>query len=561
MAVPFPISRGARRGKGTAGRAAARAWTSSAQEGCVATVRPGGEDATISYPVPADAPLGSNDARRVSARRQGPRSPRTDAGPHPAARAHVGGARDSVGRRRLSLGQRQAFSSIGALANELIDQIDQERVREVRARVDRKILEQSLPKHLFYEVLHGIRSLTAYDHSAALLDLRRRARRARGGRRTDHLAKGEGPERGAEAAADARASRTAVPPAGLRLRPRRPKLARLDGHRRDPAGGAPGLRRASQARRGRSPREGAILCAPLVTRAGLLGILKVAAMNAGAFSHHEVELVSQFLPQTAVALRNARRAESLEQRVLIAERKHAMADLARGVSHDVNNALGAVLPLVQQLREEIDQGTLDPAVAAVDLAQFERSIQVCRRIFGGMLNIARGTARNPSEVVARPCRRQRAGDLARGTRAAEGFDWSSRFPPDLPPLFAVQADVEQLLLNLVSNARDATGAGDRFAIRARSDGATIELVVEDTGCGIPQEHLAKIQEPFFTTKASGHGLGLAICRSIVAQMRGQFRIESTPGSGTRVRASFPLRCGGCDDEHGTPRGPHPGRRR
>ena len=64
---------------------------------------------------------------------------------------------------------RQAFSSIGALANELIDQIDQERVREVRARVDRKILEQSLPKHLFYEVLHGIRSLTAYDHSAALL--------------------------------------------------------------------------------------------------------------------------------------------------------------------------------------------------------------------------------------------------------------------------------------------------------------------------------------------------------------------------------------------------------
>ena len=106
--------------------------------------------------------------------------------------------------------------------------------------------------------------------------------------------------------------------------------------------------------------------------------------------------------------------------MLIAERKHAMADLARGVSHDVNNALGAVLPLVQQLREEIDQGTLDPAVAAADLAQFERSIQVCRRIFGGMLNFARGTARNPSEVSLAPCRRQRAGDLARGPRAARG---------------------------------------------------------------------------------------------------------------------------------------------
>ena len=118
--------------------------------------------------------------------------------------------------------RRQAFSSIGALANELIDQIDQERVREVRARVDRKILEQSLPKHLFYEVLHGIRSLTAYDHSAALLTYDDERDVARSRRRADHLAKSEGPERRAEAAADARASRTALPPPGLRLRPRRP---------------------------------------------------------------------------------------------------------------------------------------------------------------------------------------------------------------------------------------------------------------------------------------------------------------------------------------------------
>ena len=64
---------------------------------------------------------------------------------------------------------RQAFSSIGSLANELIDEVDRERIREVRARVDRKILEQSHPKHLSYELLHGIRSLTGYDHSAALL--------------------------------------------------------------------------------------------------------------------------------------------------------------------------------------------------------------------------------------------------------------------------------------------------------------------------------------------------------------------------------------------------------
>src|SRR5262249_1400663 len=123
-----------------------------------------------------------------------------------------------------------------------------------------------------------------------------------------------------------------------------------------------------------TPPEGAILCAPLVARSGLLGILKVAALSPGAFGRYEVDLVAQCPPQAAVALQNSRRAESLEQKVLAAERKHAMADLARGVSHDVNNALGAVLPLVQQLREELDRGGLDPAVAAEDFREIERSI-------------------------------------------------------------------------------------------------------------------------------------------------------------------------------------------
>ena len=79
--------------------------------------------------------------------------------------------------------------------------------------------------------------------------------------------------------------------------------------------------------------------------------------------------------------------------------------------------------------------------------------------------------------------------------------------------FAVQADVQQLLLNLISNASDATGPGGTVSIRAARQDGSLEVVVEDTGCGIPREHLAKIQEPFFTTKANGHGLGLAICRS------------------------------------------------
>jgi signal transduction histidine kinase len=429
---------------------------------------------------------------------------------------------------------RQALSSIGTLINELIDQIDRERIREVRARVDRKVLEQSQPKHLFYEVLHGIRSLTAYDHSAALLtyDAELGALEVVAEQVAWQKAKGRnvGHTLPLSAAACALLGRGQV--------------CGFDRHGRswtDWTGtDATTLAELLDYDRDRStPPEGAILCAPLATRAGLLGVLKVAAISGGAFSDYEVDLVAQFLPQAAVALQNARRAESLEQKVLLAERKHAMADLARGVSHDVNNALGAVLPLVQQLREELDQGVLDPTVAAEDLREVERAIQACRRIFGGMLGFARGLARNPSEVSLRQAADAALALLRQGLERS-GVRVVVELAHDLPCLFAVQAEVEQLLLNLLSNARDATRSGDELSIRAARAGDALELIVADTGCGMTREQLAQIQEPFFTTKTNGHGLGLAICRSIVAQMRGKLQIESAPGAGTRVRITLPI---------------------
>src|SRR5262249_3522664 len=231
---------------------------------------------------------------------------------------------------------RQGVSSVGALAHEVIDRSGHARMREGRARVDRKVLEQSRPKHLFYEVLHGLRSLTAYDHSASLLTYDPEA---------DSL------EVVAEQVAWQKAKgrnvgRVLAPTGPLREFLARGHVCGFDfagRHRTDWTGhDATGLAELLDfdGRDDRkTPPEGAVLCAPLVTRGGLLGVLKVAARSPGTFSRYEVELVSQFLPQAAVALQNARRAESLEGKVLAAERKHAMADLARGVAHDVNNAL------------------------------------------------------------------------------------------------------------------------------------------------------------------------------------------------------------------------------
>lgn len=432
---------------------------------------------------------------------------------------------------------REAISAIAATTSELMEGMDEERIRDVRARLDFKLIEQLRPKDLFYQVLHGLRTLTDYDHSASLLIYDANAR---------HL----------EVAAEQIAwKKTKSQKIGLRITIDDELRHMLCGNvvlgfDRDsnglrPWGEGRGLALAklldyNAAESGStSAREASVLYAPLVSRNTLLGLLKIAATRRGILGPYEANLVSHFLPQVTVALQISQRTESLEQQIIAAHRKHAMADLARGVSHDVNNALGAILPLVQQMQADLGDGRIEPSVFAEDLRAVEESVQVCRRIVGGMLSFARGASRNTGQAYVRQsveCARTILKDgLTR--RAVDVF---TDVEPDLAPVHGVQADLDQLLLNLLSNSRDAMPRGGRLSVRAKQREDSVELVVEDTGCGIPPEHMEKIKEPFFSTKPDGNGLGLAICRSIVWQMRGKLDIRSVPGEWTRVTVVFPL---------------------
>jgi sigma-B regulation protein RsbU (phosphoserine phosphatase) len=379
---------------------------------------------------------------------------------------------------------RRAITQIASAINEHLEHIDRERLRDIRARIDRKILEQRRPKALFYEILHGLRSLTEYDHSASLLIFDDEANRL---------------ELVAEQIAWRKAKSQKV---GLKL-PLTDELRQLLGastvYRFDRTKRAwkewkdrpaTALARLLDYNRSDTPcREESMLCAPLVARDDVLGLLKVAAKSPGTFGPHEAKLVSRFLPQASVAVQNLQRTETLQMKMIDAERKHAMADLARGVSHDVNNALGSILPLVQQLRADISSGQADPTVTAEDLKEIERSVQLCRRIFGGMLSFARGAARTTGEAHVQPAVECTLGILKDGM-ARRGIEIDVDVPRDLPPVTGAQSDLEQVLLNLLTNARDAMPAGGLLSISAGETNGVINLVVEDTGCGIPRDHLA-----------------------------------------------------------------------
>jgi signal transduction histidine kinase len=216
-----------------------------------------------------------------------------------------------------------------------------------------------------------------------------------------------------------------------------------------------------------------------------------------------------------------------------------MADLARGVAHDVNNALGAVLPLVQQMRAELGAGKIEVSSFAEDLRQIEGSILTSRRIFGGMLSFARGRVHEADGANIRQAIDTTRAILKEGLRR-RGIQVVMEVDGELPLIQGSQGDLEQVLLNLLTNARDAMPQGGRLLITARRSDSGLQLVVEDTGVGIPAEHLPKILEPFFSTKPDGNGLGLSICRSIVWQMQGKLEIGSTPGVGTRVTVNLPV---------------------
>jgi len=120
-----------------------------------------------------------------------------------------------------------------------------------------------------------------------------------------------------------------------------------------------------------------------------------------------------------------------------------------------------------------------------------------------------------------------------------GIELCVNMPDDLPEVACSQSDLEQVFLNLLTNAREATPHGGRIMVSVQSTERVVQISIADSGCGIPAENLPKVLEPFFTTKPHGNGLGLSICRSVLWEVDGTLTIQSEPSNGTCVYVGIP----------------------
>jgi signal transduction histidine kinase len=506
------------------------------EEAAVATLKPGQPNADLIFAMPQD---GGWDLELLTQYLAGARPqipPTTLLAPieRRGRKWAVLALRDE--RDQFADEHRKALFWVTHILSDMIDTLDRNRTNEVRRKIEQKIANRGEPKDLIYNILHGLRSLTHYDHSASLFITK----------------DGSGPlELVAEQIAWTKAKSKRI---GLHLELDESLVNQLKGcgvciYNRvgdewrqlhgEPASSLPRLLSYSSSSGQDVPPEVAMVCAPVATPDGTIGVLKISARRAGVLDRHEADLVEEFMPLASLVIQFSVRTELLREQMLRSERKHVLANLARGIAHDVNNALGAMLPLIQQLRDDASHDRLRAPAVSEDLQHIEKAIQTCRRIFGGMLAIVRGSGR---AVGHGNFRRAVDGALSvlQDSMKRSAIEIVLDLPDALPTIRGAQGDLTQIVLNVLSNARDAMPNGGRLKIAARANGELLQVEVHDTGHGIPAKLLDRIWEPFFTTKDEGNGLGLAITRSIVWDIGGEMRIESEEGKGTSVFLSLPI---------------------
>jgi PAS domain S-box-containing protein len=230
---------------------------------------------------------------------------------------------------------------------------------------------------------------------------------------------------------------------------------------------------------------------------------------------------------------------ALERAARQSEKLAAVGTLSAGIAHEVNNPLGIIISRIELMLLENDD--LSPTVRE-DLGVIHRHAQRVARLVQGLLSYARPMTSEPTAIDV-----NRAVDeilaLAETQLAKAGVRIVAMLDRSLPPTVGDPSALEQVVLNLVTNARQAMdGEGTIRIVTRMAAGRAgwIELVVADTGPGIPPDIAAKIFDPFFSTKATGTGLGLSITYGIVRDHGGTIDVRSTPGQGTEFILRFPV---------------------
>jgi len=236
---------------------------------------------------------------------------------------------------------------------------------------------------------------------------------------------------------------------------------------------------------------------------------------------HEVRRLREELEQKNAELRRR-------------ERLAALGEMAAGLAHEVRNPLGAIALQASLLERDV----ADRPSAAGLVQRIRSGVRTLDGLVGDVLSFAQEGRIERGRVVAAA--------LIEGVVATMQPVWNqrgTRVSIDCGPAglsaWGDESKLAQVLMNLLTNATQASGTVGRVELTARAAGEGVELAVSDDGPGIPPEHLERIFNPFFTTKSEGTGLGLSIAHRIVEAHGGRIAASNVAGAGARFTAWLP----------------------
>ena len=229
----------------------------------------------------------------------------------------------------------------------------------------------------------------------------------------------------------------------------------------------------------------------------------------------------------------------LEEQLQISEKMASIGLLAAGVAHEVNTPLTGISSFTQMLLDGADPR--DPKTALLE--KIEKQTFRAAKIVNGLLNLSRpAPATNERIDVDLNAVITDVFSLLEHQFEVGKIKARRELAPTAVTVVGIEHQLQQVFLNLFLNARDAMPRGGWLTVTTRIDGDRAVVEISDTGSGIPPEQLARIYDPFFTTKAIGRGtgLGLSITYGIVREHDGAIRCDSAIGQGTRFTLTLPL---------------------
>ncbi|MGB8645003.1 MAG: GAF domain-containing protein [Anaerolineae bacterium] len=302
------------------------------------------------------------------------------------------------------------------------------------------------------------------------------------------------------------------------------------------------------------PDTRSLLIAPLESGPRRLGTIDLQSKNPGAFTPNDERVLGLFASQVSIAVENARLYRELQnalrqeqdtrEQLVLADKLSSLGRMVATVAHELNNPLQSLRNCIyiarQPARErESREHYLDMAAGEMD--RLSNLIAQLRTVYQPE-NVQALPAEPVARLVDEVC------ELVKPHLAKHQVEWRRTIEPEMKEV-RVPAQFKQVLINLALNAVDAMQPdGGKLDVRVERfpRGNALGISFHDTGCGIAPEDQPHIFEPFYTTKRSGMGLGLAICYDIVHSHGGQLLVLSRIGVGSTFTVWLPLKSGDPD---------------